>query len=54
MRDDEFQEELCPVPAVDLARPFGHWVSLETVEKSTSLERTIDDDGHAPVLRQWQ
>lgn len=54
MRDDEFEEELCPVGAVELPRPGGKRMVLEQVEQLLAAERTVNDHAEAAVSGQRQ
>ena len=45
--DDELEEELSPVGAIELRRPWGQRMAFETVEQATPPEWPVDDHRQA-------
>ena len=52
MRDDPFQEELCPGMAIEFRGPLRQRLLTHAREKIAATKRTIHDDSYTAVLRQ--
>src|SRR5919108_5248235 len=49
MREHEFQQNLRPAVATDLAGPFGKRSSAQGAQQAAAAERLIDQDRHAAL-----
>ena len=54
MRDDELEQELRPAETTDFGGPGRQRLPRYAVDQRALLERTVDDHGHATLLRQGQ
>ncbi len=54
MRDDELQQDLRPVRAVDLGGPRWQWVARDRADQVSLAERPVDNDTDPALARQRQ
>src|SRR5262245_33293571 len=54
VRNDEFEDDLCPARAADLRRPAWQRMALQLPRQLALAKRAVDDDGDAAIFCQRQ